>query len=419
MLGHEAERLPANVGSGSAVTKVQVSASTLDEMTLLGARGLDVELIDSTPRATLSDDRQQLVDRAIHERAHLPGFAEWLFDRATHPSGHTWRGVSRRAIALHTLYNIGRIKQPAEGIDPHIFDEPLFGSSTLSARQLVRREQQPERAVRTIARYDAFLDGIPLADSRDDYGLMSRDYLLGAADSHAVRSRADAAKSLAHEHLAKQFDGRPTRPLRIASLACGLAQPMLELAVELTERGYEVDDLTYVDHDPMALAMARSLSRGATVLPSVRTVRRNFLVQPLAELAGPDGFDVVDLVGMFEHLPTSSGGYRVAAAVLADAADAVRPGGLILIGNMLRDRPQQAFFDNVWPALQQRTIRAMLGLISDAGLSSVQTRVRIPAREGIYGVYGVTVPERRGRAVRDEPMQRLRAGLLRKKLPAY
>ncbi|MGO2111527.1 MAG: hypothetical protein ACTH31_07935, partial [Pseudoclavibacter sp.] len=319
----------------------------------------------------------------------------------------------------------GRIAHPAEGIDPHVFDESLFGSGDTSARQLLLRELGPERGVRVIARYDAFLDGVPLDDAGDEYGLTTRDYLAGATDGHAVRSRAEIVKSLALEHFrggastgGTSHAGTDHEPLRLASLACGLAQPMLELAGAFAETGARVSEIVFVDHDPMALAMVRSLARGAAAAPAVRAIRRNFLVHPLAHAVGHGGADLVDLVGAFEHLPTSHAGYRVAAAVLAEAADAVRPGGLLIVGNMLRERPQQHFFDAVWPSLHQRSITEMLGLIADAGLSVDQTRVRVSAREGIYAVYAIRVPESRGRAVRDEGAQRMLARLFRARAAA-
>jgi hypothetical protein len=366
-----------------------VAPTVVQEVADLAAMGADVGLTEPTPRFELPGDRQQTVDRALAEQIGRPDFVEWLFDADTHPSGRGWWGVAKRAVALHTLYEVGTIARPGAGIDPSAYDARIFQGGTRSARELIAQENNPSTAARILGRYDAFLTAGEMQDHEDEYGLTSLDYLVGVTDSHAVRTRADAALSLIRDHLA----GRPVDgPLRTLSLACGASGPIFELVDELAGRGIDVAETVFVDHDPMALATVAGQAAERGHADRARLLRKNFLKTPITSYVEPDSVDVVDLIGLFEHLPTSRLGYRIAAHLLRAAATITRPGGLVVLANMLTERPQQSFFDSVWPRLHQRTIAQTLALVEEAGLSASMTTVRVPAREGVYAVYAVEVP---------------------------
>ena len=371
-----------------------VAASVVAEVGRLAAGGADVDLVEPRPRWELPGDRQARVDRALHEQVARPDFVQWLFDAETHPSGRAWWGVAKRAVALHTLYEVGSASGPSTGIDASAYDAPLFQDGTRSARELIRQENSPATAARILDRYDAFLAAGDMRDHEDEYGLTSRDYLVGVTDSHAVRTRADCALDLIREHLTDQPGGRPLRTL---SLACGASGPLFELVDELDGRGVHVGETVFVDHDPMALATVAGQATIRGLDDRVRLLRKNFLKTPITAYAEPGSVDVVDLLGLFEHLPTSRMGYRIAAHVLRAAATVARPGGLVLLANMVAERPQQAFFDSVWPRLHQRTIAETLAIVEEAGLPAGATKVRVPAREGVYAVYAVPVPDARFR----------------------
>lgn len=399
--------------AGAPAHAVPLSDVVAREVDHLHAIGFDVALADPDPRYLLDAQVQRRVTTAIEERAGTEGFVPWLFDERVHPSGAAWHGVAKRAIALHTLYHVGDLDRPAEGIDAGCFDEPLFADGRASARDLVRAEQPGERGERILQRYDRFLAAGPMSDGEDEYGLDSRAYLTGVIDAHAVRTRGQAARAMLAEHFAGA-----QRPLRFMSIACGAAGPILDYVHEAVGDGVVVDELMFVDHDPLALATTTALARTAGLGEIVRPVRKNLLkTAPATYVSGQ--VDMVDLLGVFEHLPSGRMGHRVASTVLAAAAEVVRPGGLILLGNMLGERPQQRFFDSVWPRLSQRTIRQVLALAAEAGFPAHLVKVRVPAREGVYAVYGLTVPERRGRSVRENVMQRAIGKALFSRLPEY
>jgi len=399
--------------AGAPAHTIPLSDVVSREVDHLHAIGLDVAVADPDPRYTLDAEVQRRVSTAIEERAGREGFVRWLFDERVHPSGAAWHGVAKRAIALHTLYHVGDLQRPGEGIDEGAYDVPLLAGGRATARELILAEQAGERGERILQRYDRFLAAGPMSDHQDEYGLDSRDYLTGVIDAHAVRTRAQTAKTLLHEHFAGS-----DRPLRFLSIACGIAGAIFDYVHEAAGGGVVVDELTFVDHDPLALATTVALARTAGLDGVVRPLRKNLLkTAPASYVSGQ--VDMVDLVGVFEHLPSGRLGHRVASSVLAAAAEVVRPGGLVLLGNMLGERPQQRFFDSVWPRLSQRTIRQVLALAGEAGFPAHLVKVRVPAREGVYAVYALTVPERRGRSVRENVMQRAIAKALFARLPEY
>ena len=68
-------------------------------------------------------------------------------------------------------------------------------------------------------------------------------------------------------------------------------------------------------------------------------------------------------------------------------------GGLIIFGNMVRHRPQQAWFEGIWPTILQRNISEVLSIIDDAGYSPDSVSVEVSESDGLYAVYTIRVPE--------------------------
>lgn len=390
----------------------RVAAPLVTEVAQLRGAGVDVDIVDQQRPCSLPNRTQQRVDAALHTLVRDAGFAATLFDPSVHPAGAAWWGVSKRAVALHTIHRMDQLDRPGQLIPEDAYDVPLLAGGTVTARNAVYQERSAESAERILERYDALLAAGTMDDNQDSFGLTTRDYLVGTLDSHAVRTRAEAALSLLHERLGARRD------LSIVGLGCAAADPLMQFAETRAAAGKSTQ-LSFVDHDPMALATVAGVARTTGHDGRVSVHRRNLLSQDLRELFGTASVDVVELLGIFEHLPASKSGYRIAAAMLARAASIVRPGGLILLGNMVPVREQQAFFDGVWPALHQRSIGQTLRLIAHAGFPADAVRVRVPQQEGVYAVYAIEVPERRRRGAADRTVQRALGRLLTARMPSY
>lgn len=378
-----------------------------EEIDTLATEGIDAKLVDVIDPHALDAVKQEQVDTEI-ERLESTGvdFTAELFDEETHPSGNAWFPLNKRAIALHTLYNASTIKTLGDGIKESAYDVPLFSGK--SARQVITAEKTPEKASTILNSYDRFVSAEIEPDQEG--WLSSRDYFRGVKDAIAVRRRAILAMDVAIEHVLSGPLKEKT-DIVSASLACGAAQPIYDLDKRLAEaRGVGLSKTILVDNDVMALASAWSLAEGHGNTDIVDIKRQDLIKDKITEYIEPQSVDIVDLLGIFEYIPKNVklGGvvnYRAAEALLSSVRDVVKPGGVIILGNMLTERPQQGFFNYVWPKLEQRTMSDVLDIIEGAGFNREDVVVRAPSEDAIYAVYAIKVPETG--LTRKAPRQRL------------
>ncbi len=372
-------------------SQFRVTELTIRRVGELSADGYKVSLVDTAPRYALNAQTQQDVDREIDYLSDQKDCASILFDPSIHPTGHAWFQLTKRAIALHTLYNVGSLTTLGEGINPDVYIEPLFEGK--SAIELVEAKDGPEKAAIWHDKYKTFINR-PMDDATGYYP-SSKDFLTGVIDSQAIQTRADTAIGMVREYLKRKPDNEKEK-IVCASLACGAAGPIFEMACRLKSDGINAEKLILVDNDPMALASAYSLAGAYGVEDKIQINKCNIMAGSLTDTIEPESVDVVDLLGIFEYIPKSlrlaGVHYNAAEAFLRNVLKILKPGGLVVMGNMLNDRPQQQFFKKVWPRLYQRDPKAVLEIIQESGLDPLQTEVRIPAREGVYAIYGMEKP---------------------------
>lgn len=357
-------------------------SAVVDEVRDLVKSGFDVAFTDPLDPHGLDPETQSSVD----------GFADYLVaegktnGRAAFLAPEAmgaWAPLTKRAIALHPLYNASTALTLGEGIDPAIYDMPLFDGK--SAAQITREEKAayPAKAEAIIDSYRTFVE-TPIDD-------MSRVFYQGSMDGRAVRTRAFTTASEVESHFAERGIDHP---LVSASLACGAAGPVAGLVKSMEAKGAEFGEVILVDKDQMALASAVSLTAGLGIGDKVRVERKDLLAEPLTNYVPEHSVDVVDLLGLFEYIPNNER-MPMAQALLQGVSQITRPGGVIVFGNMLTERPQQAFFKDIvqWPRLEQRTVRETLSIIQAAGFDMKNVKVRIPAKEGVYAVYTIAVPD--------------------------
>lgn len=221
------------------------------------------------------------------------------------------------------------------------------------------------------------------------------------SDGRGIRSRGRVLEHL----LARQALLTPGRPHSWLSLACGAAQPLLAAMDQLRDVGAQLPTATLADLDQSALDLAGSYAAARGLADQLRPNRLNVLrPNGFGDRLAPGSFDVVEAIGIFEYLRREDGAYaydgvvrttrRLAGAesFLAHAYDLVRPGGLLVIGNMLTDHPQLGFTLNVvqWPHIQPRTVEDILDVIDVAGAAGSVEIIR-PA-DGVYALYAIHKP---------------------------
>lgn len=363
------------------------------EVDELSVAGIDVQLVasDLSRHFVLPETRQQRVNQVIDFWSKQPNFADILLSPEVAPAGAAWRGIAKRAIALHPFYNIGEIDRPSDGINPHVLDEPMFAGK--SARQLVQDEEPGDQKERALTKYDEFFNAGSLWEVVDNDTSIG-DLIAGSVDRLADVTRAEVAISMVQEHINGNGRGEyERRGIVSASLACGAAEPIFWLSKRLEEDGVPVRAIHLVDSDPVALAVSTSRADAHGIDGKVVRHRKNILKTPPASYIEPQSVDVVDMIGLFEYLPETFAKYKMAGNLLADVAQIVRPGGMIVFGNMLDSRPQQEWFSGIWPPLKQRSIGSVIDIVKEAGFHEDQLSVRIAEGEGVYALYGIKIPE--------------------------
>ncbi len=246
------------------------------------------------------------------------------------------------------------------------------------------------------------------------------DWFKNIADARGIRSRAEAMKSILHEH-ATQDEAQQ----QWLSLACGAAQPIFSVLGELKKENARLPIVTLADKDKNALALARGYAEENSLGEQIATKDLNVLLRKglsyrrgetlkdyaassLLRMRGrlpAESYDAVDAVGILEYLGQEDWKYTYngvisSSTILAgartfmhNAYDLVKPGGVLVVGNMLDDHPQRDFTLNViqWPHIQPRSVDEMMDIIKGAGITG-EVEVHMPS-DGVYAIYGIRKPE--------------------------
>ncbi len=244
------------------------------------------------------------------------------------------------------------------------------------------------------------------------------NWLTYISDALGIRSRASVVQDI----ISKEIEASES-PLKVASLACGLATPMLELCSYVKNReGLVVPEFKLADYDKSALNVARDRAKEMGVIEHFEFQRTNILRPEGIAIDGLKGvlaerlfnkpkrqFDVVELVGILEYLDSSDWvrhfeygevikvNKLIAGAtnLIKNSFDLVEPGGRIIFGNMLNPRPQLGLTINVvqWPHIKPRSIKEVLQLLEASKIDlSEGVDVHLPD-DGVYAIYSVRKPE--------------------------
>lgn len=238
------------------------------------------------------------------------------------------------------------------------------------------------------------------------------EWLCNITDGRGIRSRAEIVRTIMATNT-RAINGHA----RWLSLASGAAQPIIKTASLLQGEGTRTPAITLVDRDKGSLKLARKYAADAGLGEAVHTQRRNVLKPSgihrsrgrgngFANRRGlPEShYDIVEVVGLTEYLLEPDWKYTYSKVIkttlpmagaisfLRNAYKLVKPGGTLIIGNMLDTHPQLGFTLNViqWPHIQPRSIEKMLGIFDRADLSgevAVYT-----AQDGAYAIYSISKP---------------------------
>lgn len=263
-----------------------------------------------------------------------------------------------------------------------------------------------------------------------------RNWMIEIADARGLRYRSQMVTNLLVEGAAgalKRGEGRQ----KWLSVASGAAQPLLKAAQEIDYHYGEAPDMTLVDLSTQALKDAQEYARELGVDADLRVERMNVLRRQgldervgLGEIAvqhlfnrhdrsklsrerlSQESYDIVEAIGILEYMKPDDWTYRYNGVVnlktvqagaktfLENSYRMVKPGGDLIVGNMLDTHPQLGFTLNTiqWPHIQPRSIDQMMKLFDEVGLGT-ERDVYVPsdAQNQVYALYKIHKPNREGK----------------------
>lgn len=211
-------------------------------------------------------------------------------------------------------------------------------------------------------------------------------------DAIGIRSRARVYSERLVE-LTQSIEG----PLSVISVGSGAAVPNIDATKRIEGELGNYVKWKFFDIDPRALGFAHELIEESDFQKSSvdygdvslnpDTHKWEFKGRSFvrAYKEPSESVDVVDALGLWEYLEEDT-----AVKFLHRLYDKVKPGGMIIVSNMLKDRPQEEFNKKGvgWPTLQLRSETDLLRIVEAAGVdTSLVTMTH--AEDGVYVVMDI------------------------------
>lgn len=201
-------------------------------------------------------------------------------------------------------------------------------------------------------------------------------------DAVAIRARAAIMKSIAVEVAMMTSE----KELKLVSLGAGAAVPAIA-AVQEVERalGKKVSmDLYDISEDILDFAGESTKRAGIAedrVTKNVGSYENFYKLED-------ESVDILEALGLWEYLPTSR-----CRELMEQAYRVVKPGGVIVISNMLKDRKQLAFNQRgvAWPGVKPRTEEELIKTAVEAGIP-IEAITYTVSEDGVYGIIEVRKP---------------------------
>jgi SAM-dependent methyltransferase len=202
-------------------------------------------------------------------------------------------------------------------------------------------------------------------------------------DAVAIRARAAIMKSIAVETATKMTD----MELKLVSLGAGAAVPAIIAVQEIEKKlGKKmIMDLYDQDENILKEFAKESIERAGIpsehVTPHVGSYEKFYTLEDAS-------VDILEALGLWEYLPTSR-----CVELMTNAYRVIKPGGVIVISNMLKGRKQLAVNQRAvkWPGVKPRTETELIEIAVKAGVP-VENITYIISEDGVYGILEVHKP---------------------------
>lgn len=211
----------------------------------------------------------------------------------------------------------------------------------------------------------------------------ARDILTNSLDAIGIRTRARIMKSIVIEAATESSD----RELTIVSLGSGAAVPAIDATLEIEQKLGKKTNMRLFDQSDEILEFAKETAvRDGIDIDRVTTHTGDYY-EAFSEVK-PESVNIVEALGLWEYLHDSR-----CVSLLQRSYDLLKPGGVIIVSNMLDDREQLAFNQRgvAWPGVKPRSEQDLMKIVEDAELPTDQIRFTV-SDDGVYGILEIHKP---------------------------
>lgn len=212
-----------------------------------------------------------------------------------------------------------------------------------------------------------------------------RQWLYHGLDARAMRNRTEIVSTI----LANDAESIHA-PSKWLSIAGGAAYSVVNAVHRVRDAGSPAPQVTLIDKDPRTLALAQNYAAQLECADTITTLQADILnAETFSDLANTAQFDLVEAVGITEYLDGDT-----LKTFLERAFQQVKPGGVLVVGNMLDTHPQLGFTLNVvqWPYIVPRSFETMQAILRDSISASETTSAVHVSDDRVYALYTVRKP---------------------------
>jgi SAM-dependent methyltransferase len=210
----------------------------------------------------------------------------------------------------------------------------------------------------------------------------TRNILTNSDDAVGIRSRAKIMESIVKD-AAEKF---PEQELRMVSLGAGAAVPAINAVLAIKEQLNKNVYMGLYDQDGGILDDAKDLAEEDGVPPDQIETHTGDYTD--AYKLPKESVHYAEALGLSEYLHDS----RV-VRLIQEMYDILKPGGVLVISNMLKDRKQLSFNQRgvAWPGVKPRSEQELIAIVEAAGIPLEQVTFTT-SEDGVYGVLEIHKP---------------------------
>lgn len=213
----------------------------------------------------------------------------------------------------------------------------------------------------------------------DEYG---EDIFINAIDSIAIRARGAIYNTIIMNHIA----GSSQQNFQALALGAGAGVPNIDATVDAKQKYGKTIRWKEYDLSQTSVDLNVQFFKEAGVPEEDVDARRGDLKR--AYVLEDDSIDMVDMLGLWEYLDKDR-----CVEALTQLYRILKPGGVMVVSNMLEDRPQLDLNQRAigWKGVKPRSIDDLIEIAHEAHLDTQDIRITL-SDDGVYAVMEIKKP---------------------------